>query len=89
MAARELVILPMAAGLAGARLAPMPLREHAFLYVECDVPDGVTLDSWRAAKAASPQRGRLDGLLRRSRARGAHGGRSVGHSVHDSGPTRE
>jgi|tagenome__1003787_1003787.scaffolds.fasta_scaffold20742848_2 hypothetical protein len=51
----------------------MPLGDHAFLYVECDVPDGVTLDSWRAAKAAPRGRGRLDGLLRRSRERGAHG----------------
>jgi hypothetical protein len=51
----------------------MPLHDHAFLYVECDVPDGVTLDSWRAAKAAASPPRRLDGLLRRSRRRGAHG----------------
>jgi hypothetical protein len=56
----------------------MPLHDHAFLYVECDVPDGVTLDSWRAAKAAAPRPRRLDGLLRRSRQRGGH---SPGHSA--------
>jgi hypothetical protein len=81
MDSRELVILPMEPGLADARLAPMPLRDHAFLYVECDVPDGVTLESWRAAKAA-PRRSRLDGLLRRSRERGGHAvDRSAGRPV--------
>jgi hypothetical protein len=63
----------------------MPLREHAFLYVECDVPDGLTLDGWRSAKAPAPRRRPLDVLLRRGHTRP----RSNVDSVHDSASTRE
>jgi hypothetical protein len=65
--------------------APMALHEHAFLYVECDVPDGVTLAGWRGAKAPAPRRRALGAFMRRPRART---GTDV-HSAHDSGPTRE
>jgi len=34
-------------------------HEHAFRYVECDVPQGMTLDSWRSARDAPPPRRRL------------------------------
>jgi hypothetical protein len=48
----------------------MPMQQHAFLYVECDVPAGVTLGTWRADRAAPPAARpwlvRL--LMRRSRA---------------------
>jgi hypothetical protein len=37
-------------------------REHAFRYIECDIPEGVTLDRWRAARAEVPSRRRLDPL---------------------------
>ena len=33
----------------------MPLREHAFQYVECDIPQGVTLDRWRVDRAAETE----------------------------------
>ena len=38
-------------------------REHAFRYIECDIPEGVTLDRWRATRASTPARRRL-GTLR-------------------------
>ena len=63
----------------------MPLRDHAFLYVECDIPDGLTLDGWRSAKAPAPRRRPLDGILRRARMRP----RTNVHSAHDSASTRE
>ena len=34
-------------------------HEHAFRYVECDVPQGMTLDDWRSARDAPPPRRRL------------------------------
>jgi hypothetical protein len=34
-------------------------------YVESDVPDGMTLSSWRRAKARAEVSGRRAGLLRR------------------------
>jgi hypothetical protein len=46
----------------------MPLHDHAFRYVECDVPAGVTLERWRIAKAPARRRRPLDGLLRLVRA---------------------
>jgi hypothetical protein len=61
----------------------MPLSEHAFLYVDCDIPEGVTLDSWRTERTPAPRRRRLDGLVRRGRSR-----KDV-HSAHDSARTRE
>jgi hypothetical protein len=46
-------------------------REHAFQYVECDVPEGITLDRWRASRTVPAPRRRLVGLrtLRTSYAR--------------------
>jgi hypothetical protein len=79
------VILAVRPGFGGWEAPPMPLREHAFLYVDCDVPDGVTLDSWRSAKAPAPRRRRLDGLMRRGRPRT----RTDGQAAHESGATRE
>jgi hypothetical protein len=63
----------------------MPLRDHAFLYVECDVPDGITLDGWRSGKAPAPRRRTLEVLLRRARTRP----RTNVDSVHESASTRE
>ena len=63
----------------------MPLRETAFLYVECDVPAGVTLEGWRAAKAPEPRRRPLDLILRRARPRP----RTDVHPAHDAASTRE
>jgi|tagenome__1003787_1003787.scaffolds.fasta_scaffold20826033_3 hypothetical protein len=57
----------------------MPLREHAFLYVDCDVPAGVTLDAWRAERALPPRR----------RVRVATPWRKLVRPVHDSARTRE
>jgi hypothetical protein len=57
----------------------MPLREHAFLYVDCDVPAGVTLDTWRAERAAPPRR----------RLRVSTQWRKLVRPVHDSARTRE
>jgi hypothetical protein len=31
-------------------------HEHAFRYVECDIPEGVTLDRWRAERVDSSRR---------------------------------
>lgn len=31
----------------------MPLQEHAFLYVECDIPQGQTVQTWRADRRAA------------------------------------
>ena len=59
----------------------MPLRDHAFLYVECDVPDGVTLETWRAERA-HPQRRRTGRAM-------SHGFRKLVRPVHDSARTRE
>jgi hypothetical protein len=33
--------------------------DHAFRYVECDVPEGVTLDRWRSTRGESRPRRRL------------------------------
>jgi|1185.fasta_scaffold52745_2 hypothetical protein len=63
----------------------MPLHETAFLYVECDVPAGVTLEGWRAAKAPTPRRRPIDLLLRRASRRP----RTSVDPVHDSASTRE
>ena len=63
----------------------MPLRDHAFLYVECDIPDGLTLDGWRSAKAPAPRRRPIGTLLRRTRPRS----RTNVDSAHDSASTRE
>ena len=38
--------------------------EHTFLYVECDVPAGVTLTSWRDGRVRAAG-GKRPGLLRR------------------------
>jgi len=35
------------------------LHENAFRYVECDVPEGVTLDRRRSSRTGSPPRRRL------------------------------
>jgi hypothetical protein len=54
----------------------MPLHDHAFLYVQCDVPDGVTLEGWRSSRSPAPRRRRLDGLMRLGRGpQGARRGR--------------
>ena len=53
----------------------MSLQEHAFLYVDCDVPAGVTLATWRTTKTAARRRRRLDGLMRLGRAERARRGR--------------
>jgi hypothetical protein len=63
----------------------MPLHDHAFLYVECDIPDGLTLDGWRSAKAPAPRRRPLDSLRRRARTRP----RTNVDSAHDSASARE
>jgi len=63
----------------------MPLHETAFLYVECDVPAGVTLQGWRAAKAPLPRRRPIDVLLRRARPRPA----TYVDPAHDSASARE
>ena len=34
-------------------------NEHAFRYVECDVPEGVTLERWRTDRAEPASRRRL------------------------------
>ena len=39
--------------------------EHSFCYVESDIPEGMTLSSWRGEKARAESRGRRSGLLRR------------------------
>jgi hypothetical protein len=39
--------------------------EHTFHYVECDVPAGMTLSSWRAEKVRADARRPRSGLLRR------------------------
>ena len=39
------------------------LHENAFRYVECDIPEGVTLDRWRSGRVASPPRRRLVRLV--------------------------
>jgi hypothetical protein len=40
--------------------APMspsqPLASTAFMYVDCDVPEGMTLDAWRRRDARLPRR---------------------------------
>jgi hypothetical protein len=38
--------------------------EHTFLYVDCDVPAGMTLTSWRDDKVRTESRGRRSGILR-------------------------
>jgi hypothetical protein len=45
---------------------PSTSPEHTFLYVDSDVPEGMTLSEWRSAKVRSAAaRGRRSGLLRR------------------------
>jgi hypothetical protein len=44
---------------------PSIASEHAFRYVESDVPAGMTLSSWRGEKARVEARRRRSGLLRR------------------------
>ena len=39
------------------------LDENAFRYVECDVPEGVTLVRWRSSRTDSPPRRRLRRLV--------------------------
>jgi hypothetical protein len=39
--------------------------EHTFLYVDCDVPAGMTLNTWRDEKVRAEASGRRSGLLRR------------------------
>jgi hypothetical protein len=39
--------------------------EHTFLYVDSDVPEGMTLSAWRGAKARAARGGRRSGLVRR------------------------
>jgi len=34
----------------------LPGSEHALVYVECDVPDGMTLRGWRRARTRSGSR---------------------------------
>jgi hypothetical protein len=43
---------------------PSTPSEHSFLYVETDVPDGMTLSAWRGEKGRA-DRGRRSGILRR------------------------
>jgi hypothetical protein len=31
-------------------------QDHAFRYVECDIPEGITLDRWRADRVDSSRR---------------------------------
>jgi hypothetical protein len=31
-------------------------HEHAFRYVECDIPEGITLDRWRAERVDTARR---------------------------------
>ena len=49
--------------------------EHAFQYVECDVPEGVTLDRWRAERPSAAGRKRLGPLRTLSLARRRQSGR--------------
>jgi hypothetical protein len=39
--------------------------QHAFRYEHCDVPDGMTLGEWRAARARPARRPLRDRLRRR------------------------
>jgi hypothetical protein len=48
---------------------PSTTSEHTFLYVESDVPAGMTLSSWRAERTRAAGAGRRSGLLRRRGAR--------------------
>jgi hypothetical protein len=48
---------------------PSTTPEHTFLYVESDVPEGMTLSSWRGEKTRAAASGRRSGLLRRLGAR--------------------
>ena len=63
----------------------MPPRDHAFLYVECDIPDGLTLDGWRATRIPARPRRPLAVRLRRTRTRP----RTNVDSAHESASTRE
>ena len=40
---------------------------HSFRYVECDIPEGMTLDEWRRSRRVPPRRHGLRRLLRRGR----------------------
>jgi hypothetical protein len=33
-----------------------PLASSAFMYVDCDVPEGMTLDAWRRRASRLPRR---------------------------------
>lgn len=35
-----------------------PLTSTAFMYVDCDVPEGMTLDAWRRRESSRPPRRR-------------------------------
>ena len=42
------------------------MDEHSFRYIECDIPEGMTLDEWRRRRRVSePRRHGLRRLLRR------------------------
>jgi hypothetical protein len=45
-------------------LAATPL-----IYVECDVPEGMTLDDWRRTRSAPARRRRFAATVRRARSR--------------------
>jgi hypothetical protein len=44
---------------------PSTSLEHTFSYVDCDVPAGMTLSSWRREKVRAEAPGRRSVLLRR------------------------
>jgi hypothetical protein len=48
---------------------PSTASDHTFLYVESDVPAGMTLSSWRAERTRAAAAGRRSGILRRLGAR--------------------
>jgi hypothetical protein len=48
---------------------PSTTSEHTFLYVDCDVPAGITLSSWRDERTRAAAAGRRSGFLRRRGAR--------------------
>ncbi len=44
------------------------MEEHSFRYVECDIPEGMTLDEWRRRRVGTRRRPHpLRRLLRRGR----------------------
>jgi hypothetical protein len=44
---------------------PSITADHTFSYVDCDVPAGMTLSSWRSEKVRAEAGGRRVRLLRR------------------------